>query len=242
MADRRINVGGSNDREARRQPATNGARTRPSPVTLSHTVVQSLAEDIVTGRLLPGRKLDESTLAQRFKVSRSPVRDALRELAAMGLVKYLPRRGFSVIQINAEELDDLFEAETEIEALCARLCAMQAGTNDRTLIDHIHQRSRLFAKKKDAANYAACNEQLHTAIFEGARNKTIEAVALNLRRQLAPFRVRLFYTPPRIETSWAEHDDIVSAILAHNGDKAAESMQRHLARAALNVIQHFRSR
>jgi DNA-binding GntR family transcriptional regulator len=110
------------------------------------------------------------------------------------------------------------------------------------LIDSIHQRSRLFARKRDAVNYAACNEELHAAIYDGARNSTIREVALSLRQQLAPFRARIFYTTERIKTSWAEHDDIVSAILAHDGDKAAESMRQHLARAALNVIHHFRSR
>jgi DNA-binding GntR family transcriptional regulator len=221
---------------------TIGARPNSSAVTLSHTIAQSLSEGIVTGRLLPGRKLDESTLARRFRVSRSPVRDALRELAAMGLVKYLLRRGFSVIQTNAAELDDLFEAAGEIEALCARLCALQAGTSDRTLIDHIHQRSRGFARRRDAVNYAACNDALHAAIYDGTRNKTIQDVASSLRQQLAPFRSRILYTAERIKTSCAEHDEIVSAILAHDGAKAAESMRRHMARAALNVIQHFRSR
>jgi DNA-binding GntR family transcriptional regulator len=213
-----------------------------SAATLSQTVARALAEDIVTGRLLPGRKLDENTLGRRFGVSRSPVRDALRELVAMGFVRYLPRRGFSVIQINAEELDDLFEAASEIEALCARLCALQADTGGRTLIDSIHQRGRLFARKRDAVSYAACNEELHAAIYDSARNRTIHEVASSLRQQLAPFRARIFYTSERIKTSCAEHDDIVSAILAHDGDKAAESMRQHLARAALNVIQHFRSR
>jgi DNA-binding GntR family transcriptional regulator len=91
-------------------------------------------------------------------------------------------------------------------------------------------------------NYAACNEELHAAIYDSARNRTIHEVASSLRQQLAPFRARIFYTSERIKTSCAEHDDIVSAILAHDGDKAAESMRQHLARAALNVIQHFRSR
>jgi DNA-binding GntR family transcriptional regulator len=229
------------DRAPKEQTAADGARMKAAGI-LSQTIAQSLAEDIVAGRLLAGRKLDENSLARRFKVSRSPVRDALRELAATGLVRYLPRRGFSVIEINAEELDDLFEAASEIEALCARLCALQAGTSNRTLIDHVHHRSRNFARKKDAANYAACNEELHAAIYEGTRNKTIQEVATRLRQQLAPFCSRTFYTADRMETSWQEHDDIVSAILAHDGEKAAESMRRHLAGAALNVIQHFRQR
>ena len=109
--------------EPETSPTAQAVLVRPAP--LSHAIAQSLALDIVESRLLQGRKLDETTLTRRFRVSRSRVRDALRALAAMGLVTYLPRRGLSVIEINVEELDDLFEAASEIEALCARLCAMQ---------------------------------------------------------------------------------------------------------------------
>jgi DNA-binding GntR family transcriptional regulator len=206
---------------------------------LSQSIARSLAEDIISGQLSPGRKLDEQSLAQRFEVSRTPIRDALRELAATRLIEYVPRSGFSVAHVDAEKLDDMFEAASEIEALCARLCALRATTTDRTRIDHIHRRGEAAAAKKNAKEYAALNEELHAAIYAGSRNKTIETFALDIRRRLSPFRSRMFYSPGRIQSSVSEHEDIVSAILTHDDDKAAIAMRNHIAHAALNVIKYF---
>jgi DNA-binding GntR family transcriptional regulator len=99
--------------------------------TLSELISQKLAEQIIAGKMAPGTKLDETTLAVRFKVSRSPVRDALRQLAATRLVESRPRRGFSVAAIDVAGLQDIFEATSELEALCARLCTLRGAQGDR---------------------------------------------------------------------------------------------------------------
>jgi DNA-binding GntR family transcriptional regulator len=222
------------------EPITMDApRAEISATTLSQAIARSLTDDIIRGRLPPGQKLDEATLAKRFEVSRTPIRDALRELAVTRLVRYLPHRGFSVIRIGAGELDDMFEAAAEIEALCARLCALRAGATDRVRIGHIHEQGRKFANKRDAVEYARVNEEFHAAIYEGARNKTMKIIALDLRQRLAPFRSRVFYSGDRVQTSCSEHEEIATAILAQDGDRAAESMRRHAAQTALNVIQYF---
>jgi DNA-binding GntR family transcriptional regulator len=160
-------------------------------VTHSQTISERLAEEIIRGQLAPGTRLDEQSLATRFKVSRSPVRDALRQLAATRLVEYFPHRGFSVARLDPVDLDQMFEAAAELEALCARLCALRAGTTDRKRIEHIHQQAKQAVAGRETKIYAALNEDLHRTIYAGARNKTLEGLALNLRQRLAPFRARL---------------------------------------------------
>lgn len=207
--------------------------------TLSQTIAQSLAEQIVAGQLEPGRKLDELSLAARFNVSRSPVRDALHELATTQLVEYFPRRGFAVAHIDPSKLEDMFEAASEIEALAARMCALRAGATDRSRIELIHKESQAALADNDVKTYAALNDDFHLAIYAGARNMTIEQTALNLRQRLAPFRLRVFFSPNRVQTSLAEHDAIVQAILAQNADEAAHAMRKHSAGSVMNVMQHF---
>ena len=210
-----------------------------APPTLSQRIIHSIGEDIVSGKLLPGRKLDETTLAKRFKVSRTPIRDALRELAATRLVAYVPRSGFSVAAIDAAMLDELFEAASEIEALCAGLSALRAGSLDRSRIEQIHQQGKRVARANSKA-YAALNEQLHSAIYAACGSKTIEGVAIELRRRLAPFRSRQFYSNDRRKTSVAEHDEIVAAILAFDRARAENAMRRHISAASVNVSKYFR--
>lgn len=208
--------------------------------TLSQTIARRLSEEIVRGQLAPGTRLDEQSLADRFRVSRSPVRDALRELAATRLVDYVPHRGFSVARIEHSDLDDIFEASSEIEALCARLCAMRAGTTDRKRIELIHEQGKAAVAAGDSTSYARLNEDFHRAVYAGARNKTLESTAVNLRQRLAPFRSRVFFdTANRIKSSLAEHDAIVNAILDADSDAAAEAMRQHAAHAAMNAMHYF---
>ena len=205
---------------------------------LSQKIVQSIAEDIVRGKLPPGRKLDEVRLAKQFNVSRTPIRDALRHLATTRLVEYVPRNGFSVTAVNQTLLADLFEAAAEIEALSAGLCALRAGAIDRTRIAQIHQLG-LVAARKNSKDFAARNEELHSAIYAATGSKTIEALAIDLRTRLAPFRFRQFYSVERIKSSAGEHEEIVAAILAFDRSKAESAMRRHILGAAANVVSYF---
>ncbi|MDH7799243.1 MULTISPECIES: GntR family transcriptional regulator [unclassified Beijerinckia] len=207
--------------------------------TLSQTIAQSLAEQIVAGQLEPGRKLDEMSLAARFNVSRSPVRDALHELVTTQLVEYFPRRGFAVAHIEPTKLEDMFEAASEMEALAARMCALRASAADRSRIEFLHKQASAALDRNDVKAYAALNEDFHLAIYAGARNKTIEEMAINLRQRLAPFRLRVFFSPDRVQTSLSEHDAIVQAILAQNSGDAAQAMRDHSTGSVMNVMQHF---
>ena len=209
-----------------------------SPPTLSQKVIESIAQNIVTGKLPPGRKLDELSLARQYKVSRTPVREALRQLTATRLVQYVPRTGFSVAPIDAAMLDDLFEAASETEALCAGLCALRARATDRTRLEALNEQARK-AAKNNPKHYAALNEDFHQAIYIAAGNRTLEHLAIDFRRRLAPFRARQFYSQDRIRTSVTEHDDIVEAIMVHDKPRAEAAMRRHISSAAVNVSDYF---
>src|SRR3546814_389353 len=128
--------------------------------TLSQTIADQLAEEIVMRRILPGTRMDEQSIATRFNVSRSPVRDALRQLATTRLVQYLPRRGFSAASVKPSELDGLFEASGEIETLCAKLCALRAGPAERKRIEHVHKLASEAAARGDKIGRASCRESV----------------------------------------------------------------------------------
>ncbi len=208
--------------------------------TLSQTIADQLAEEIVMNRIPPGTRLDEQSIALRFGVSRSPVRDALRQLATTRLVGHQPRRGFSVSKVEPNDLDGLFEASGELEALCARLCALRAGPTERRRIEFVHEEAGEAIARQDAKTYSALNEEFHSLIYSGCRNRILEELALGLRQRLAPFRSRGFFmVDNRQQRSHAEHQALVEAILAQDGEAAARAMHRHAANSAMNVMQHF---
>jgi DNA-binding GntR family transcriptional regulator len=204
--------------------------------TLSQSIAQALASDIIAGRLASGYRLDEISIARRFKVSRTPVRDALRHLVSTRLIEYFPRRGFAVAQVDRETLKDIYEGLSEIEALCAGLCALRARSTERGALDLVHTKAQAAAADNDPKAYAAVNDEFHVAIYAGAHNATLKSIAIEVRQRLAPFRSNRFFQRDRIRSSLHEHETIIAAILARDAERAASAMRLHTTRTAINVL------
>ncbi len=205
--------------------------------TISEQISAQLAEDIITGVIKPGEKLEEQAIAERFKVSRTPVRDAFKQLTSTGLIESKPHRGVTVIDLKLEQLSELFEALGEIEALCARLSAQRMSTLERKNLENLHRKSREVLKNDDIYNYSDLNEQIHFAIHEGSHNAALAGVARDLWRRLSPFRRSIFFRRAnRMSVSSHEHDDLIEAILEGDIKRAQLSMGSHVANSALNAI------
>lgn len=204
--------------------------------TLSQEIAAALTVEIVSGSLGPGMRLDEASIAKRFKVSRTPVRDALRWLAASGLVEFAPRRGCSVMPVDSGKLKDAYEAYSEVESLCARLCALRAGVTEREQLSVLHDQARAAAAQGDFDRYTDINDLFHDAIYVGTQNKTLQKIATDLRRQVSQSWSRVFY---EMENSQAEHQVLLDAILAKDGDAAGAAMMRHTSRVAFFVLSQI---
>lgn len=191
-------------------------------------LAQRLADDIVDGRLFPGIRLEEQELAQRFKVSRTPVREALQLLAATGLVERRPNRGAVVATISGERLAEMFEVMAELEAVCARLSAERMTTRERNALEVLHRDAAGFVRSGDRDSYEAANRQFHASLYRGSHNRELEETVLAARRRVSAFRRAQFTVLGRLAGSWAEHDVVVRAILAGDGDTAARAMRSHV--------------
>lgn len=198
------------------------------PSTRLDRVRQALADDIVSGRLAAGTRLDEASLAKRFAVSRTPVREALRELAATGLVSCKPHQGAIVATMSAERVADIFEAVAELEAACARLCALKMSSGERQQLEGLHRQCRELVRSGNAELYHAANAAFHAAIHHGSRNAVLEDAVATMRGRFAPLSRAQFRGPGRLAQSYAEHDEIVSAILRGDADQAYRGTLLHM--------------
>src|SRR5882757_683606 len=136
--------------------------------TISNRIYKSLAEEIIGGSLQPGAKLEEKTLASRFGVSRTPIREVLRELGARGLIDLAPRRGGVVARIGLDRLADMLDAECEIEALCARLASQRMTALEKGRLQALHEQSKERLQDRDETDYLALNKEFHDLICAGA--------------------------------------------------------------------------
>ena len=187
-----------------------------------------LEREILSGRLSPGEKLDETKLAQRFKVSRTPVREALLQLASVGLVDMRPRQGAVVAACTVQQLLQMFEVMAEMEALCARLAARRMTNAERKTLEQQHRNCAERAADGEPDDYYEANRLFHEAIYAGAHNNYLEETTRALRNRLSAYRRFQLDQPGRMDRSLSEHAAVVEAILAGDADAAADAMRGHV--------------
>lgn len=188
-----------------------------------------IAELVLSGEFAPGFRLDEIALAERFGVSRTPVREAIRLLASTGLIEVKPRRGARVATATSAQLETLFGAMAEIEATCARLAALSMTPIERRRLQSRHDGMTELVERDDREAYAAANIDFHTQIYLGAHNAIVSEFAQGLRRRLAPFRRAQFRTEGRTSRSHVEHAVVVKAIQACDAAAAHTAMFHHMS-------------
>lgn len=198
---------------------------------LADDVCRRIADEIVLGQLAPGTHLDEVSLAARFKVSRTPIREALKQLAVMGLVETRRNRGSVVAALTIEQLNQMFEAIAELEAACARHAALRMTEDDRAQMLEYHAEGRSAMQAGDIVRYEAANLALHATIIRGCYNPVLIDMATGLRERVSSFRRTQFRNLERMGESFAEHSIIVDAILAHDVITTYREMRSHLMSA-----------
>jgi len=193
---------------------------------ISERLRETIEEQIATGELTPGTALDEATLAERHGVSRTPVREALMQLYAEGLVELRPRRGAVVVSIGPSRLMEMFEVMAELEAMCARLAARRMSDAERAALQQAHEACASVREDPDAYFYG--NEAFHAALYAGSHNGFLIEQATQLQRRLRPYRRLQLRVRNRTRTSFDEHATIVEAILAAEPEAAARAVRDHV--------------
>jgi DNA-binding GntR family transcriptional regulator len=196
---------------------------------LSDQLREAIEERIVTGVYPPGSRLDEVEIAGTFGVSRTPIREALIQLASAGLVESRPRRGSVVAEVSPERLRDMFEVMAETEALCARLAADRASEADRVALAAAHAACEAAVKAKDPDAYYRLNEQFHHALYDACGNRFLAEHARQLHRRLRPYRRLQLRVPGRMKASFGEHGGVVDAVLNRDAEAAAARVRAHIS-------------
>ncbi|MDO1584913.1 GntR family transcriptional regulator [Rhizobium oryzicola] len=199
-----------------------------APRTSTEDIRRQLAERIISSELPPGTVLDETQLASEFCVSRTPVREALKQLAASGLVDQRPHTRTVVAKPDEKKLAGMFELMGHLEALCAGLSASRMSPQERDALDTLHGEMALIVSAGDRQAYITANERFHAAIYRGSQNPYLEEITLSTRQRLQPFRRAQFSTLGRLAKSHAEHGMILEAILRGNQTEAERMMHTHI--------------
>jgi DNA-binding GntR family transcriptional regulator len=212
--------------------------------SLHQEVASTLREEIFAGTLAPGSFIDEVALCERLKISRTPLREALKVLTAEGLMRHEPRRGCFVNEVTEQDLDDIFPVIALLEGRCAYEAARNASDADLVELALMHDKLQGHAKAGRITDYYATNFAIHEAIILLANNRWLSQSIADLRKILKLSRLQSLGAPGRLKQSLSEHMTVFAALKSRDSEGAEAAMRTHLTRQrdALRQVHSRQSR
>ena len=207
--------------------------------TLANVLRRSIADDILAGIRLPGERLDERSLAVDYGVSRTPIREALQQLAFTGLVKSKPHSGAVVQMVEPSRVASLCEASILLESLCARLAATRITAVELGRLKKIHLACEVCHVNGDVDGYALENRRFHSTVIAATQNEDLAASVEHCRLRIAPFQRTPFGSADRRAASQKEHQRMIEALEKADPSEAELAMTAHLNAAAVAIDEHI---
>lgn len=203
--------------------------TKPRHSTTAERIRHTLEAEIGSGVWLPGQALDEQALSERFQVSRTPVREALLQLSALGYLDVVPRAGIFVRTLSQEEADSMFEALACLEGLCAGLAAERLSAAQGRRLERLHQQALQAASRQIPAAYERANQQFHDVLYASTGNQYLAEQVAQIRRRTYAYRLMQFDQTNRAQQSLQEHQRILEHVLRGDAQAASVAAIEHIA-------------
>lgn len=203
------------------------------------TIIAVLEDEVLNGTLGPGDRLDEQTLARRFNVSRTPIREALRHLSSSGLVEIRPNQGSTVRALTTSDLIEMFQVFAELCGLGAQLGARRLSQDEIAQLRRLNQACAEAAEDGDHEAFFLANQDFHAYLDARCQNRYLLKEIEKIGKHLNAYRRFITSQPRRMTRSVEEHDQIVRAIEQGQEDEAHRLMRKHvnlLAGSAADVL------
>lgn len=202
-------------------------------------VRRHLERRILEGALRPRQRIIEQEICRRVRLSRSPVREALRLLAADGLVEIHARRGARVADVTRSEVRDVFQVFEELEALSTRLASIRMPRRGLARVATLLRAMRRAAQEGTVRTYFRLNGELHQTLYRASGNRTLARLLMNLGKQITRFRFAALATPGRLRRSLEEHRALLAALRRRDEKVAVELARASVGNARLALEEHM---
>jgi DNA-binding GntR family transcriptional regulator len=208
--------------------------------SLHEQVANRLRQMLVEGRIAPGAKLNERELAQTLHVSRTPLREAIKMLAAEGLVELLPNRGAIAVSLDEEDVLHTFELMAALEALSGELAAQRITDRELAEIKAMHFEMLASYTRGDLSTYYQINAKIHSAINAAAKNPVLTATYAQVNARLQALRFRSNQDGAKWKRAVKEHERMVDALTARDGAAMRDVLIAHLQNKRDAVLAQIR--
>lgn len=207
--------------------------------SLHESLVAPVREMILSGELKAGEKVPEEELCERFGVSRTPIREALKVLAAEGVLQILPHRGAIVARITENEIDELFPLMASLERLAGRLACQTATETDVRRVRALHDEMMEYYDNKDEANYLRLNREIHDSFFQIASNHTLHAFYSQVLTRIHSCRFVMRKSAEDWNRAVLEHEQMIAALEARDGEILGSILERHVTGTTVSIARDF---
>ena len=205
--------------------------TEPKAISralLPQIIADRLRDMIIQNELPPGGRIRERVVSEKLNVSRTPLREALKALATEGLVELLPNRGAVVANPSLDEVRDMLEVQRELEGMAGRLFCGSATDRDIAEIRALHYEMLGAYARGDRLGYFKLNQGIHRKLVDVCGNGTLSGIYANLSARLYRFRFQPNLWPDHWKTAVEEHEEILKAVVARDGQRLVHILQAHI--------------
>ncbi len=206
--------------------------------SLQTKVFEKLREDILNGVYKKGDELREKTIGEQLGVSRTPVREAIRQLELEGLVNIIPNKGASVVGLSTKDLKDIYEMRARLEGMCARWAVKNASEKDIEKLEEIVDLSEFHCMKERYEKVLELDNEFHELLYNMADSKMLYHVMADFHHYLQVIRKKTLSSHERVINSSKEHRDIINAIKNRNEELAENCAILHIKNTIQNIEEH----
>lgn len=199
-----------------------------SNAPISSNLYTQLQKDILTGQLKPGQKLTEQTICEAYQVSRTPVREALRQLESEGLVENILNRGCFVVGLSKQDFEDIFELRKIYEIQAVKWAIERITDEEMDALDETFEFMEFYTLRNDIDKMLTINEGFHQIIYEASHNRMLQQFLSSYQVYLKYLRKDDEYPEDYLSTVLEEHRKIFKAFIEKDVEAGAEAMELHI--------------
>ena len=205
--------------------------------TLREKILETIRDAILKGSLKPGERVSEPDLADRFGISRTPIREAFRQLESEGYLQVVPRKGAVVASLSERDIEEFYAIKILLEGFAARMAAENISEKDIERLEVINGRLRQIAKEGDVKNFFRIHNEFHEVFIKAAGNEKLYEMITQLVMRFKRLRLASLSQPGRMEISAEEHRNMIEAFRRRDGDRAENLVKRTATIGADVLIQ-----
>jgi DNA-binding GntR family transcriptional regulator len=205
--------------------------------TLREKILETIRDAILKGTLVPGEKVAEPELAERFGISRTPIREAFRQLESEGYLTVIPRKGAVVTSLSERDIQEFYSIKSILEGYAAHMAAERLSERDLDRLEGINERLAQLAREGDVKTFFRVHNEFHELFIRAAGNDKLLELITQLMMKFNRLRMASLSLPGRMEISVQEHRKIIEAFREHDGEKADSLVRRTATYGGQVLIQ-----